>query len=70
MESDEALSKGVDLDESVVEIFSWLSKFGEIHTSKFNEKNNKWLGFGYVMFCSQEACDKALEYDFTNESED
>jgi hypothetical protein len=50
MESDENLSKGLDLDESVVEIFSWLSKFGEIHTAKFNEKKNKWLGFGYVMF--------------------
>lgn len=64
MESEETLSKGMDLDESVVEIFQWLSKFGEIHTAKFNEKINKWLGFGYVMFCSQEACDKALEYDY------
>ena len=38
MESDENLSKGLDLDESVVEIFSWLTKFGEIHTAKFNVK--------------------------------
>lgn len=52
-ENRESLSN-YEMDDICELLGRWFTKFGKVFTSRFSEKGNKWLGYGFVSFENSE----------------